>query len=82
MDIEILRLHYAETIKHWRARFDDNIEAARLVYDDRFCRMWRYYLTASETTFRFDKQAVFQVQLVRGAGGAGVVPLTRDYLYE
>ncbi len=82
MDIEILRLHYAETIKHWRARFDGNIEAARLVYDDRFCRMWRYYLAASETTFRFDKQAVFQVQLVRGAGGAGVVPLTRDYLYK
>ena len=82
MDIEILRLHYAETIKHWRMRFDGNIEAARLVYDDRFCRMWRYYLTASETTFRFDKQAVFQVQLVRGAGGAGVVPLTRDYLYK
>lgn len=78
-DIEIWRLHYAETIKHWYNRFDANIETARALYDDRFCRMWRYYLVASELTFRLSRQVVFQFQLTHKQDA---VPLTRDYLYS
>jgi len=77
-DIEVWRLHYAETLRHWYDRFMANIDQARALYDDRFCRMWRYYLVASELTFRFNKQVVFQMQLTRAQDA---VPLTRDYLY-
>jgi cyclopropane-fatty-acyl-phospholipid synthase len=77
-DVEIWRLHYAETLLHWRQRFDANVDKARALYDDRFCRMWRYYLVASEMTFRHYQQCVFQIQL---AHRQDAVPLTRDYLY-
>lgn len=76
-DIEVWRLHYAETLRHWRQRFEANIDAVRDLYDARFCRMWRYYLVASETAFRETRQGVFQIQL---AHRADTVPLTRDYL--
>lgn len=78
-DVEVLRLHYAETLRHWTDRFEANIEAAKALYDDRFCRMWRYYLAAAEMTFRHGRQAVFQVQL---AHDQSAVPLTRSYLYD
>ena len=78
-DIEVWRLHYAETLRHWRSRFEANIDRAAALYDDRFCRMWRYYLTASEMTFRHYGQCVFQIQL---AHRQDAVPLTRDYLYK
>jgi cyclopropane-fatty-acyl-phospholipid synthase len=78
-DVEVWRLHYAETLKHWHDRFMDNIDKARALYDDRFCRMWRYYLVACEMTFRHAAQVVFQVQLARSQDA---VPLTRDYLYQ
>ncbi|MBI1172907.1 gamma-glutamyltransferase [bacterium] len=77
-DIEVWRLHYAETLRHWQDRFMANIDKARALYDDRFCRMWRYYLVASEQTFRYYNQCVFQIQL---AHRQEAVPLTRDYLY-
>jgi cyclopropane-fatty-acyl-phospholipid synthase len=77
-DIEVWRLHYAETLRHWRARFEANLPKVRALYDDRFCRMWRYYLVASEVTFRHAQQCVFQIQL---AHRQDAVPLTRDYLY-
>ena len=77
-DVEIWRLHYAETLRHWHNRFVANEARARALYDDRFCRMWRYYLLASELTFRHNWQCVFQVQL---AHRQDAVPLTRDYLY-
>ena len=77
-DIEVWRLHYAETLRHWRARFLANIDAARALYDDRFCRMWLYYLTAAEQSFRHQRHCVFQLQL---ATERDAVPLTRDYLY-
>jgi cyclopropane-fatty-acyl-phospholipid synthase len=77
-DIEVWRLHYALTLRHWYDRFTANIDKARALYDDRFCRMWRYYLVASEMTFRHYGQVVFQVQL---AHKQDAVPLTRDYLY-
>ena len=77
-DIEVWRLHYAETLRHWYTRFMANIDKARTLYDDRFCRMWRYYLIASELTFRLNRQVVFQLQLTKEQDA---VPLTRDYLY-
>jgi len=77
-DIEIWRLHYAETLRHWHDRFMANRDRAAAIYDARFCRMWRYYLVASELTFRWNRQCVFQVQLARHQRA---VPLTRDYLY-
>jgi cyclopropane-fatty-acyl-phospholipid synthase len=77
-DVEVLRLHYAWTLRHWTERFEAQIDTARALYDDRFCRMWRYYLIASEMSFRNNAMAVFQFQLERRHG---VVPFTRDYLY-
>ena len=77
-DIEVLRLHYAYTLQHWTARFNENEQAIRDLYDDRFVRMWRFYLTACEQTFRYGRQAVFQIQLSRKIDA---VPLVRDYLY-
>ena len=78
-DIEVWRMHYAETLRHWYRRFMANIDKARSLYDDRFCRMWRFYLVASELTFRHDHQCVFHFQLTRRQEA---VPLTRDYLYR
>ncbi len=77
-DIEVWRLHYAETLRHWHDRFVARQDEARALYDARFCRMWRYYLIASELTFRLNAQVVFQLQLARRQEA---VPLTRDYLY-
>lgn len=77
-DIEVWRLHYAETLRHWHQRFMAHIDEARALYDERFCRMWRFYLLACELTFRLNRQVVFQFQLSRMQD---VVPLTRDYLY-
>lgn len=78
-DVECLRLHYAKTLRHWIARFDANRAAVEAFYDARFFRMWRFYLVASEQTFRLDRQAVFQVQLSRSIDA---VPITRDYMQE
>ncbi len=77
-DAEILRLHYAETIRHWRRRFTANRDAIASVYDERFCRMFEFYLAASELAFRCDSLMVFQIQL---ANGQTAVPLTRDYIH-
>jgi cyclopropane-fatty-acyl-phospholipid synthase len=78
-DIEILRLHYAETLAAWRRRFEANwAEIARL-YDERFCRMWEFYLCVSEIAFRYRGHFVFQLQLAKKID---VVPLTRDYIGE
>lgn len=76
-DLEVLRLHYAETLRHWRARFDARREEAKALYDERFCRMWEFYLAGAELSFRLQGHMVFQVQLARSLGA---VPLTRDYM--
>jgi len=76
-DIEVLRLHYAETLKAWRKRFEANLDRVCEIYDDRFCRMWRFYLVASEVAFRHNGHVVFQIQLAKKQDA---VPLTRDYL--
>ena len=78
-DVEVWRLHYARTLRHWHDRFMANIDKAEALYDARFCRMWRYYLIASELTFSHATQCVFQFQL---APDQRNVPLTRDYLYD
>ncbi len=77
-DAEVWRLHYAETLRHWYDRFVVRIDEARRLYDDEFCRVWRYYLKASEMSFRHGHQVVFQAQL---AIRNDAVPITRDYLY-
>jgi cyclopropane-fatty-acyl-phospholipid synthase len=76
-DIEILRLHYAETLKAWRARFMARREEAVQLYDERFARMWEFYLAASEMSFRKQNLMNFQIQLTKRQG---VVPMTRDYI--
>jgi cyclopropane-fatty-acyl-phospholipid synthase len=78
-DIEILRLHYAETLRAWRERFMARRDEAKKLYDERFCRMWEFYLAGSETSFRVDGNMVFQLQLAKRQES---VPLTRDYIPE
>ena len=80
-DIEILRLHYAETLRHWRQRFLANRERIKQMagYDDRFCRMWEFYLAGCESAFRYMNQMVFQIQIARRQDA---VPLTRDYMVD
>ena len=76
-DVEVWRLHYAETLKEWRNRFEAKLDQVRSIYDERFCRMWRFYLVASEVAFRHNGHVVFQIQLAKKQDA---VPLTRYYL--
>lgn len=78
-DIECLRLQYAYTLRHWFDRFEANHDKVSALYDARFVRMWRFYLAASEQTFRNGRQAVFQFQLSRHIDA---VPIIRNYLYQ
>ncbi len=78
-DVEILRLHYAETLRHWRRRFAANRDAIAALYDERFCRMFEFYLAGAELSFRREHMMVFQVQLARDQTA---VPLTRDYITD
>jgi cyclopropane-fatty-acyl-phospholipid synthase len=78
-DIEILRLHYAETLRHWRRHFEQNRDRIRALYDERFCRMWEIYLIGSEIAFRRSGHLVFQMQLAKEIDA---VPLTRDYMID
>ncbi len=78
-DLEILRLHYAYTLKAWRERFLAQREEVLKLYDERFFRMWECYLAMSESAFRWQDAVVFQVQLARRND---VVPLTRDYIAD
>lgn len=76
-DIEILRLHYAETLRAWRERFLARREEAKALYDERFCRMWEFYLAVCECAFRHCGLMVFQIQLAKQQDA---VPLTRNYI--
>ncbi|HUZ74894.1 MAG TPA: cyclopropane-fatty-acyl-phospholipid synthase family protein [Stellaceae bacterium] len=78
-DIEILRLHYAETLRAWRNAFLDKWDVVRATYDERFCRMWEFYLAGSEMAFRYDGLMVFQMQLAKRVD---TVPITRNYMFE
>jgi len=78
-DIEVLRLHYAETLRAWRKRFAANRAKIAELYDERFCRMWEFYLAGCELAFRRMGHMVFQMQL---ANRQDAVPLTRDYITD
>ncbi|NVN42793.1 class I SAM-dependent methyltransferase [Asaia siamensis] len=78
-DCEILRLHYAKTIRIWRERFAANRDKILALYDERFCRMFEFYLTGAELSFRLQGHMNFQIQL---SPDLNAVPLTRDYLYQ
>src|ERR1700722_9733302 len=76
-DVEILQLHYAETLKAWRERFLAHRDEVLRLYDQRFVRMWEFYLACSEMAFRESDMVVFQIQLAKHKG---VAPATRDYI--
>jgi cyclopropane-fatty-acyl-phospholipid synthase len=78
-DIEIKRLHYAETLKAWRERFVARWDEVAALYDERFCRMWEVYLVLSELSFRYGANMVIQVQLAKRVGA---VPIVRDYMVD
>lgn len=78
-DVEVFRLQYAETLRQWRRRFYANRDAVAALFDQRFCRMWDFYLCGSEVAFRHGGHVVFQVQLTKRAD---VVPETRDYIFD
>ena len=78
-DVEILRLHYAETLRHWHDRFQANREKVQRLYDERFCRMWELYLKGCEFAFRLQGLMVFQIQLTKRLD---TLPLTRDYMVD
>ena len=78
-DIEILRLHYAETLRHWREAFEKQRHKIATIYDERFCRMWELYLTICEMGFRYENLIVFQIQITKTLD---TVPLTRDYMFD
>jgi cyclopropane-fatty-acyl-phospholipid synthase len=78
-DIEVLRIHYAETLKAWRERFATNRDKIADLCDERFCRMWEFYLAASEASFRHDGMVVYQIQITKQLE---TLPITRDYILE
>jgi cyclopropane-fatty-acyl-phospholipid synthase len=78
-DVEVLRLHYAETLKEWRRRFLANWDKAKALMGERFCRMWEFYLAGSEMAFRHENLVVFQIQLAKSLHA---LPLTRRYIDE
>ena len=78
-DIEVLRLHYAQTLRAWRRRFYANRDKIRALYDERFCRMWDMYLCGSECAFRYSGHVVFQIQMAKQVD---TVPMTRDYITD
>lgn len=78
-DVEILRLHYAHTLRAWREAFMARRDEAKRLMGERFCRMWEFYLAGSELAFRYQKMMVFQIQLIKRVDA---LPLTRDYMVE
>jgi len=78
-DIEILRLHYAETLRNWRRNLTAKRDAIASLYDERFCRMFEFYLCGAEIAFRREGHMVFQIQLTHRQTA---VPLTRDYITD
>ena len=78
-DLEFLRLHYATTLRHWCDRFEANRAAVARMYDERFCRMWEFYLISAEMMFRTGSQEVFHMQLAKKRDAA---PIVRDYTVD
>lgn len=78
-DVEVWRLHYAETLAEWFRRFEAVRDEVKQKFDDRFCRMWEFYLASCEGTFRHWEQVVFQIQVSKQHEA---VPITRNYIYR
>ena len=77
-DIEVLRMHYAHTLRHWKERFSGEKDRVLQMFDEKFFRMWEFYLTSCEMSFKWGDQVVFQFQLTKKFTS---VPTTRDYIY-
>ena len=78
-DIEVLKLHYAHTLRHWKENCIKNKEKIIELYDERFFRMWEFYLTGCEIAFKWGDQVVYQLQLTKNYTST---PMTRDYIYQ
>ena len=78
-DIEVLRMHYAHTLRHWKERFLSNKTKVLEMFDENFFRMWEYYLTGCEMAFKWGDQVVFQLQLTKDFTS---ISNTRDYIYK
>ena len=78
-DLEIWRLHYASTLKHWRKNFNNNREKISQILNEKFCRMWEFYLLLSEYSFRNMGNFVFQMQISKNLES---LPFTRNYIYN
>jgi cyclopropane-fatty-acyl-phospholipid synthase len=76
-DVEILRLHYAKTLQSWYERFQVNRAQMAALYDERFCRMWEFYLAGAEMGFRYGDHMNFQIQLAKSVDA---LPITRSYI--
>jgi cyclopropane-fatty-acyl-phospholipid synthase len=79
LDVENLRLHYVETLRHWLQRYEQSVDIVRTQFDERFVRTWRLYLTGSMVAFRCGGLQLFQVVFARGTNND--LPLTRDFLH-
>jgi cyclopropane-fatty-acyl-phospholipid synthase len=79
LDVENLRLHYAQTLRHWLELYEGSIEQVRAMFDERFVRMWRLYLCGSIAAFTTGGLQLFQVLFA--PQGSNDVPLTRNHLY-
>ena len=77
-DMEVLRMHYSHTLRHWKERFLSNKGKVLEMFDEKFMRMWEFYLTSCEMAFKWGDQVVFQLQLTKNFTS---VPNTRDYIY-
>jgi cyclopropane-fatty-acyl-phospholipid synthase len=78
-DLEFLRVHYATTLQHWASRYEQNRAKVVELYDERFARMWEFYLISAEMMFRTGSQLVFHMQLSRQRDAA---PIVRDYITD
>ena len=78
-DIEVLRMHYAHTLRHWKERFLNKKTQVLEMFDERFLRMWEFYLASCEMAFKWGDQVVFQLQLSKKLSST---PNTRDYIYQ
>ena len=78
-DIEVLRTHYAHTLRHWKERFINNKDKVLKMFDEKFFRMFEFYLSSCEMAFKHGDQVVYQLQLTKTLNAA---PSTRDYIYS
>ncbi len=77
-DVEVLRMHYFHTLRNWKERFLRNKPKVLTMFDEKFFRMWEFYLTSCEMSFKWADQVVYQFQLTKDFNSA---PITRDYIY-